>query len=128
MGVLPRMHDVFLLEAVDGEVALAHSHDEEFLLLAGDAHRVQGVGRFVSVGNTLEELVPDFERLVLTGGPEFTLVDICQASHMLLVSTLAPEIFLDTKSPLTHIRLHRILLLRSSTTTLTRYFDRFHSN
>ena len=121
------MHQVLLLEAIDGEVALAHSHDQELLLLASDAHRVQWVGRFVRVRDALEQFVPDFEGLVLTGCEELAFVNICEASDARLVGAVTPEVFLDAVSAIRHIGVDCILFLCSGAAALASYFSRFHS-
>ena len=96
-------------------------------MLTSDAHRVKWVGRFVSVGNALEQFVPDLQCLVLTGCEELAFINVCQTGDSVLVSTLTPEIFLYAISAIRHVSLDRILLLCSGAAALASYFSRFHT-
>lgn len=67
MSKLLLVHLIFSFHVVHKEVSVTMTDNHELQVLTSTAQRIEGVFSFVSIRDTLLEVVPNFHRSVKTG-------------------------------------------------------------
>ena len=109
MGPLNDVQLVLVFKAEDNEISLPLADDKKFASFSSDVHGGELLMRFISVGNSLEMLVPQFHRLIQTRRQELGLVDIGNARDLVLVGAGALELALPHNDVLVDLGLHGLL-------------------